>query len=314
MLENPSAAYCDELIQIANERPEIVLITADTVDIIGLGKFMEMHPDRLYDVGIAEQAMTNIAAGFASVGFLPFVSAFAMFQSLRAADNIRNGIAYPNFNVKIVAANIGLNVGKNGVTHHALEDIAVIRAIPNMIVVSPADGIATRRLVCAITEVESPCYMRIDKIPIPVVYDTHETFELGKGKLLREGKNVTLVATGSAVHTTLQAASILVSRGIDPTVVDMHTIKPLDEDLIVRCAKRTQAVITVEPHSIIGGLGGAVAEALSARYPTIVKRIGVADTFTESGSADELNRKYHLDVESIVHEVEQLVQVKATSI
>lgn len=310
MVENPSAAYCEELVKIAGAKPEVVLLTADSLEIIGLGPFAKAYPDRFFDVGIAEQAMTNIAAGFATVGFLPFVSSFAMFQALRAADNVRNGIAYPGFNVKIVSANIGLNVGKNGVTHHALEDIALMRAIPNMTVLSPADSAATRKLVRAMANTEGPMYMRLDKIPIPVVYDEQEEFELGKGKVLREGKDVTLIATGSMVHTTLQAVQYLLSSGIDPTVIDIHTIKPLDENLIGNYAKQTQAVVTIEPHSIIGGLGGAVSELLSDQYPTMLKRMGVQDVFTESGTADELHEKYGLSVEHIVQETKRLVELK----
>jgi transketolase len=293
---------------LADSRSDIVVVTADSSEPIGLNPFLEKYPDKSFDVGIAEQAMTNVAAGLASVGYTTFVSSFAMFQTLRAGDNIRNGIAYPNLNVKIVSANIGLNVGKNGVTHHALEDIAIMRSIPNMTVISPADARATGKIIRQIAERYGPFYVRLDKVPIPVVYDKDEDFELGKGKILSEGKDVVILATGSTVHMALEALKVLLSRGIEPTVIDIHTIKPLDEDLILSYAIKTGALVTVEPHSIIGGLGGAVSELLAQFHPTPLERVGVKDIFTESGTAIELNDKYGLSIPSIVAAVEKVIQ------
>lgn len=310
-LENPSLAYCAELMDLAQTNPNIVLVTADSVDPIGLGEFACTYPERFLDVGIAEQAMTNVAAGLASVGWMPFISAFAMFQTLRAGDNIRNGIAYPRLNVKIIAANIGLNVGKNGATHHALEDIAVIRAIPGMTVVSPADARATRKLVRAVAAVNGPVYMRLDKIPTPVVYQrADESFELGKGKVLATGKDVAILATGSTVITAVQAREVLISHNIDPCVVDLHTIKPLDKELILYWAKTAKTVVTVEPHSTIGGLGSAVSELLGKHCPTPIERVGVDDVFTESGKVEDLNRKYGLDVDAVLQAAERAFKRK----
>lgn len=312
-MENPSSAYCMELIQLADTRSDIILITADSSDPIGLGPFIEKHPDRYYDAGIAEQAMTNIAAGFASVGFTPFVSAFAMFQALRAGENIRNGIAYPSLNVKMISANISIHVGKNGATHHALEDMALMRAIPNMTVVSPADAPSTRKLIRQIADLPGPVYVRLDKNPIPLVYDSDEEIVLGKGKILKTGNDVAILATGSTVSTSLEAAKRLSLRGISTKVVDIHTIKPLDEDLIISCARDHQAVVTVEPHSIIGGLGGAVSELLGSSLPTPIERVGIRDRFTESGSAGDLMIKYGLHGEAVIDAVEKVLQRKRGS-
>jgi transketolase len=309
-MQNPSLAYCEELTSLAHSRNDIVLITADSMEIMNLVKFAEEHPNKFFDVGIAEQAATNIAAGFATTGHTPFITSFAMFQTYRAGDNIRNGIAYPNLNVKIVSGNIGTNVGKNGVTHHALEDISMMRTIPNMTVVSPADAYATRKLIREVAEMQGPVYLRIDKIPIPVVYKEDDSFELGKGKVLQTGDHVTILATGSMVHSAVGAGRALKSQGIEATVVDIHTIKPLDEELILSYAERTKAIVTVEPHSIIGGLGGAVSELLGQRLPTAIERVGVRDIFTESGSADELSEKYGLNVDGVVKAVEAVMRRK----
>lgn len=254
--------------------------------------------------------MTNLAAGFASVGFTPFVSAFAMFQALRAGDNIRNGIAYPFLNVKIVSANISINVGKNGATHHALEDIALMRSIPNMTVVSPADATSTRTLIRQIAVMKGPVYVRLDKIPIPVVYGKDEPFHLGKGKVLTTGKDVAIAATGSMVSTAIEASKQLNLLGISSTVIDVHTIKPLDEELIISCARTNKAIVTVEPHSIIGGLGGAVSELLGHTLPIPIERVGIRDRFTESGLASDLNDKYGLTVQSVIQAVEKVLERK----
>lgn len=309
-MQNPSLAYCCELIQLAHEREDIVLLTADSADPIGLGAFIQQHPHRYYDVGIAEQALTNIAAGFASVGYTPFVSAFAMFQTLRAGDNIRNGIAYPRLNVKLVSANISLNVGKNGVTHHALEDIALMRAIPDMVVVSPADANATRKLIRSIAEYVGPVYVRLDKIPIPDVYQDTEEFQLGKGKVLQTGEDVAIFATGAMLYEAVQAAKICQQRGISAAVIDIHTIKPLDETLVISMAQQTGAVVIAEPHSIIGGLGGAIAEVLGNHHPTPIERVGVKDVFTESGLQADLHEKYELTAKAIVCAVEKVMKRK----
>ncbi|MBP1155770.1 transketolase [Paenibacillus sp. PvR052] len=254
--------------------------------------------------------MTSIAAGFASLGFTPFVSAFAMFQALRAGDNIRNGIAYPLLNVKIVSANISVHVGKNGATHHALEDIAIMRSIPNMTVVSPADANSTRRLIRQVAEMVGPVYVRLDKVPIPVVYGEDEPVNLGKGKILRTGKDVAILATGSMVSTAVEASKQLTLQGITSMVIDIHTIKPLDEEVIISCARTNKAIVTVEPHSIIGGLGGAVSELLGNTLPVPIERVGIRDRFTESGLVNDLNHKYGLTVQSVVQAVEKVLERK----
>ncbi|MCL6597603.1 MAG: transketolase family protein [Alicyclobacillus macrosporangiidus] len=309
-MENPCVAYCEELISLASEREDIVLVTADSADPLALTPFRERYPERFFDMGIAEQAMTNVAGGLASVGFTPFVSAFAMFQALRACDNVRNGIAYPGLNVKLVSANIGLNVGKNGVTHHALEDLAIMRTIPSMTVVSPADARATRRLVREAASTPGPVYMRIDKCPTPIVYGSSEMLQIGKGHLLKDGRDVVIFATGATVHLAIQAAELLRGSGIEAAVVDIHTIKPLDDALIIHMAAGTRAVVTVEQHSIIGGLGGAVSELLGGHLPTPVERVGVRDVFTESGSPVELNEKYGISVSGVVNAVHNVLRLK----
>ncbi|MFW5632698.1 MAG: transketolase family protein, partial [Acetivibrio ethanolgignens] len=259
---------------------------------------------RHFDCGIAEGNMMGVAAGMAAMGLVPYVSSFAMFAAGRAYEQVRNTIGYPHLNVKIGATHAGISVGEDGATHQCNEDIALMRTIPGMVVINPSDDVEAKAAVKAAFEHDGPVYMRFGRLAVPVINDRADyKFELGKGVVLREGKDVTIVATGLCVNESLQAAELLAAEGIEAKVINIHTIKPLDEELIVAAAKETGRVVTVEEHSVIGGLGSAVCDALCASYPAPVLKIGVQDTFGESGPALELIKKYGLDRESIAAKV-----------
>lgn len=301
-------SYGNALVELGKEHENLVVLDADLAGATKTGMFKKAFPERFVDCGIAEANMAGIAAGFATCGKVPFMSSFAMFAAGRAFEQVRNSIGYPHLNVKIGATHAGISVGEDGATHQCNEDIALMRTIPGMVVINPCDDVEARAAVKAAYEYEGPVYMRFGRLAIPVINDeaTYK-FELGKGIVLKEGKDVTIVATGLCVNEALEAAKLLAADGIDAEVINIHTIKPLDEELIVSSAEKTGKVVTVEEHSVIGGLGSAVCDALSEKAPTRVMKIGIYDVFGESGPAVELIRKYGLDAESIYKKVKAYV-------
>ena len=297
-------SYGNALAELGAEYENLVVLDADLAAATKTGIFKKAFPDRHIDCGIAECNMMGIAAGLATTGKIPFASSFAMFAAGRAVEQVRNSIGYPKLNVKIGATHAGISVGEDGATHQCNEDIALMRTIPGMVVINPADDVEAKAAVRAAIEHEGPVYLRFGRLAVPVINDTPDyKFELGKGVVLREGKDVTIIATGLPVSECLAAADKLAADGIDAKVINIHTIKPLDEDLVVKAAKETGKVVTVEEHSVIGGLGSAVCDVLSEKCPTQVMKIGINDTFGESGPAVELIKKYGLDADSIYEKV-----------
>lgn len=301
-------SYGNALVECGKENPNLVVLDADLAEATKTSIFKKAFPERHIDCGIAECNMVGIAAGLASTGKIPFVSSFAMFAAGRAFEQIRNSVAYPHLNVKIGATHAGISVGEDGATHQCNEDIALMRAVPGMVVINPADDVEAKAAVRAAIEHNGPVYLRFGRLATPVINDRPDyKFELGKGVVLREGKDVTIVATGLCVSESLAAAEKLEADGISAKVINIHTIKPLDEELIVAAAKETGKVVTVEEHSVIGGLGSAVCDCLCEKAPTPVMKIGVNDVFGESGPAVKLIAKYGLDAESIYNKVKSFV-------
>ena len=297
-------SYGNALAELGAEFDNLVVLDADLAAATKTGTFKKAFPDRHIDCGIAECNMMGIAAGLATTGKVPFASSFAMFAAGRAFEQVRNSIAYPQLNVKIGATHAGISVGEDGATHQCNEDVALMRTIPGMTVVVPSDDVEAKAAVRAAYEHQGPVYLRFGRLAVPVINDKPDyKFELGKGVVLREGKDVTIVASGLPVANCLEAAEKLAADGIEAKVINIHTIKPLDEELIVASAKETGKVVTVEEHSIIGGLGSAVCDVLSEKAPTPVCKIGVNDVFGESGPAVELVKKYGLDADSIYEKV-----------
>ena len=297
-------SYGNALAQYGAEYPNLVVLDADLAAATKTGIFKKAFPERHIDCGIAECNMVGIAAGLATTGKIPFVSSFAMFAAGRAFEQIRNSVGYPHLNVKIGATHAGISVGEDGATHQCNEDIALMRTIPGMVVISPSDDVEAKAAVKAAIDHDGPVYLRFGRLAVPVINDNPDyKFELGKGVVLREGKDITLIATGLCVSETLEAAKLLEADDIDARVINIHTIKPLDEELVVAAAKETGKVVTIEEHSVIGGLGSAVCDALCANCPTPVYKIGINDTFGESGPAAELIKKYGLDAKSIYEKV-----------
>ncbi|MBQ1208509.1 MAG: transketolase family protein [Lachnospiraceae bacterium] len=302
-------SYGNALKEIGAENSNIVALDADLAGATKTSVFMKAFPERHIDCGIAECNMMGVAAGLATAGKIPFASTFAMFAAGRAFEQVRNSIGYPHLNVKIGATHAGISVGEDGATHQCCEDIALMRTIPGMVVISPADDVEAQAAVRAAAEYYGPVYLRFGRLAVPVFNDPETyKFEIGKGIVLREGKDVTIVATGLCVAESLAAAEQLAAKGIDAKVINIHTIKPLDDELIVAAAKETGKVVTVEEHSVIGGLGSAVCDCLSAKAPTTVLKIGVNDVFGESGPAAQLIKKYGLDADSIAAKVEAFVK------
>ncbi len=297
-------SYGNALAELGEQYPNLVVLDADLAGATKTSIFMKKFPDRHIDCGIAESNMMGVAAGLSTAGKIPFASTFAMFAAGRAFEQVRNSIGYPHMNVKIGATHAGISVGEDGASHQCNEDIALMRTIPGMVVINPADDVEARAAVKAAIEHEGPVYLRFGRLAVPVINDPADyKFELGKGITMKEGKDVTIVATGLEVSESLEAAKMLEADGIAAEVINIHTIKPLDADLIAASAKKTGRVVTVEEHSIIGGLGGAVAEALAEKAPTKMLRIGVNDTFGESGPAKALIEKYGLDAKSIYEKI-----------
>ncbi len=302
-------SYGSALVELGKEHEEIVVLDADLAAATKTGMFQKVFPERHIDCGIAESNMMGIAAGLAAAGKVPFASSFAMFAAGRAFEQIRNSIGYPHLNVKIGATHAGISVGEDGATHQCNEDIALMRTIPGMVVINPSDDIEAKAAVRAAYAHEGPVYMRFGRLAVPVINDRPDyKFELGKGVVLKEGGDVTVIATGLCVNEALEAAKLLEADGIHAAVINIHTIKPLDEELVVEAAKKTGKVVTVEEHSVIGGLGSAVCDVLCEKAPARVMKIGVNDTFGESGPALELIRKYGLDSQSIYEKVRDFVK------
>lgn len=303
-------SYGNALVELGKEHDNIVVLDADLAEATKTIKFREAFPDRHIDCGIAEANMTGIAAGMSTSGFVPFMSSFAMFAAGRAFEQVRNSIGYPHLNVKIGATHAGISVGEDGATHQCNEDIALMRTIPGMVVINPCDDVEARAAVKAAYEYVGPCYLRFGRLALPVIND-EETyrFEIGKGVELKKGKDITIIATGLCVSEALEAAKLLADDGIDAQVINIHTIKPIDEDIIVAAAKTTGRLFTVEEHSVIGGLGSAVAEVLSEKCPTRLTRLGIKDVFGESGPAKELIHKYKLDAEGIYEQIKAVIEM-----
>ena len=299
-------SYGNALVELGAEHDNLIVLDADLAAATKTGVFKKAYPDRHIDCGIAECNMMGIAAGLSTTGIVPFASTFAMFAAGRAFEQVRNSIGYPHLNVKIGATHAGISVGEDGATHQCNEDIALMRTIPGMVILNPADDVEAKACVKAAYEYNGPVYLRFGRLAVPVINDRPDyKFELGKGVVLREGKDVTIVATGLPVSNCLEAAEKLAADGIDAKIINIHTIKPLDEELIVAAAKETGKVVTVEEHSVIGGLGSAVCDALAEKCPVPVKKIGVQDVFGESGPAAALLAKYKLDGEGVYEQVKE---------
>ena len=304
-------AFGEALVEMAKERNDIVVLDADVASSTKASIFKEAFPDRFFEMGIAEQNMMGVAAGMATTQkIIPFAVTFAVFATKRACEQVSISIAYPKLNVKIVGSYGGIPTGKAGATHQAFEDIAIMRAIPNMTIIVPADAVEMKQAVRACVEYNGPVYLRCIRCDTPIIFDDDYKFEWNKGVTLRDGEDVTIVSTGIMTPKALVATNILVDQGIDVRLIHLHTIKPIDKDILLKASIETGHIVTVENHSVIGGLGGAVAEILSESEPALIKRIGIEDTFGESGSLEDLFFKYGLTSENIVKEVKNLIEKK----
>ena len=303
-------AYGQALAELGALNDKVVVLDADLSKSTKTNDFKKVYPERFFNMGIAEQNLLGTAAGFAAAGKIPFASSFAVFAVGRAYDQIRNSIAYPKLNVKIAATHAGLTVGEDGGSHQMLEDIALMRALPNMTVIVPADGVETKQVIMAAAEYNGPVYIRLGRPKVPVLFDETYKFEIGKGVVLKEGTDVTLVATGIMVSKAVEAAEALAAEGISAAVVNISTIKPLDNALITEIAQKTGAVVTCEEHNIYGGLGSAVAEVLVENCPVPMARVGVEDSFGESGLPDQLLEKYGLTAANIADKAKAVIARK----
>ena len=303
-------AYGEALVELGHTNKNVVVLDADLSKSTKTSDFSKAFPERFFNMGIAEQNLLGTAAGLAASGKIPFASSFAVFAVGRAYDQIRNTIAYPHLNVKIAASHAGLTVGEDGGSHQMLEDIALMRALPGMTVLVPADAVETKQAIFAAAEHEGPVYIRLGRPKVPVLFDENYRFQIGKGVLMQDGTDVTLVATGLMVSKALEAAELLQSENISAAVVNISTIKPLDTGLLANMAEKTGAVVTCEEHNIIGGLGSAVAEALAERHPVPILRVGTEDVFGQSGQPDELLAKYGLTAEKIAEKAKAAIEKK----
>ena len=293
-------SYGEKLVEIGKKNKNIVVLDADLSTATKTELFAKKFPDRFFDIGIAEQDLIGTAVGLSTFGKIPYASTFAMFACGRAYDQVRNSICYPKSNVKICATHAGITVGEDGATHQMLEDIGMMRALPNMTVIVPSDDTQTRWVVEEISKIEGPFYVRLCRLATPVIYDKDAKFEIGKAVQIGEGTDASIIATGVTVSEAIKAQEELKEKGINVRVIDMHTIKPIDKEIIIKCAKETKKIITVEDHSIIGGLGSAVCEVLSEEYPYKVERMGIKDTFGTSGKAEELLKHFEINSDAIV--------------
>ena len=300
-------AYGEALKELGKVNEDIVVLDADLSGSTKTAVFKNEYPERFFNVGIAEQSLIGTAAGLATAGKIPFASTFAMFATGRAFEIIRNSICYPKLNVKIAATHAGLTVGEDGATHQSVEDLSLMRSVPNMTVLCPADAVEAKKSVIKASQYEGPVYIRLGRSKVPVIFNEDYDFEIGKGVEIKAGKDITIIATGVMVSKALEASEALEKEGISARVINMSTIKPIDEDIIIKAAKETKKIVTVEEHNIIGGLGSAVAEVVVENNPVPMKRVGVEDTFGESGVADDVLEKYGLTVENIVNNVRELV-------
>lgn len=296
-------SYGEALAELGKENEKIVVLDADLSSATKTSIFAKQFPERFFDIGIAEQNMMGVAAGMATCGLIPYASSFAVFASGRAYDQVRNSIAYPKLNVKICATHGGVTCGEDGATHQMLEDLSMMRTMPNMTVLSTSDDVQTKWAVKEISKIEGPVYLRLARLATPVIYDQDTKFEIGKGYQFGEGTDATVIATGVVVSEALKAQEELLKQGINIRVIDIHTIKPIDKEIIIKAAKETKKIITIEDHNIIGGLGSAVCEVLSEEYPTKVIKMGINDTFGMSGKAEELMKYFHITAEDIVKEI-----------
>lgn len=304
-------AYGKALVKLSNLNKDVVVLDADLSKSTKTADFKAVSPERFINMGIAESNMMGVAAGLSTCGKIPFASTFAMFAAGRAFEQIRNSICYPKLNVKICATHAGLTVGEDGATHQSIEDISLMRSIPNMTVINPADDIETEAAILAIAEYNGPCYVRLGRLAVSTVNNIDNyKFEIGKGVTLAQGNDVTIVATGLMVELALEAKKELAKDGIDARIINIHTIKPIDKELLATAARETGAIVTAEEHSIIGGLGSAVAEVLIEECPVPVLKVGIKDTFGESGKPNELLKAYGLTVEAIVEHSKKAISLK----
>ncbi|OWZ83729.1 transketolase family protein [Natranaerobius trueperi] len=301
-------AYGEALVELGNERDDIVVLDADLSKSTKTASFQKEFPSRFFNVGISEADLITTAAGFSTTGKIPFASTFAIFATGRAYDQVRNSVCYPNQNVKIAATHSGLTVGEDGASHQMLEDISLMRSLPNMNVVVPADATSAKELTKEVAEIDGPCYLRLGRPGVPLIYTEDEEFPIGEGKLLKEGTDVTIVACGHMVERAIFAAEKLADEDISAEVIDMYSIKPIDEELLIESAKKTGGVVTAEEHNKFGGLGEAVSGVLAENNPVPVRRVAVNDTFGESGKGDELMDKYGLSVDDIVEKAKDIMK------
>jgi transketolase len=301
-------AYGKALKILAEKNENVVVLDADLSKSTKTAEFQKVSPERFINCGIAEQNLMATSAGLAAAGKIPFASTFAVFAAGRAFEIIRNSIAYPKMNVKVAATHAGLTVGEDGASHQAIEDISLMRTLPNMTVINPADAKEAEKAVLAVSEYNGPVYLRFGRMPVPQIFDDSYKFEIGKGVVIEEGKDITIFATGIMVAAAMEANEILKTKGISAEIINIHTIKPIDSELIINSANKTKKVLTCEEHSIIGGLGSAVSEVLSENAPCLVKRMGVNDTFGESGKGEDLLVKYGLTANDIVIAVENMLK------
>ena len=292
-------SYGEALLEVGTKNKNIVVLDADLSTATKTNIFAKQFPERFFDLGIAEQNLIGTAAGMATCGKIPFVSTFAVFAAGRAYDQIRNSICYPNLNVKICATHAGITVGEDGATHQMLEDISLMRTLPNMTVMCTSDDTQTKWAIEEISKIQGPVYLRLCRLASPVIYEENTKFEIGKATQIGDGTDATIFATGITVAESLKAQEILKSQGIQVRVVDFNTIKPIDEEIIIRCAKETKKLISVEDHNIIGGLGSAISEVLTSKYPKKLERMGINDVFGKSGKAEELLNYFKIDSEAI---------------
>lgn len=293
-------SYGEALVELGKENENIVVLDADLATATKTIEFAKKFPERFFDIGIAEADMIGTAAGMATCGKIPYASTFAVFAAGRAYDQIRSSVCYPNLNVKICATHAGITVGEDGATHQMLEDINLMRGMPNMHVFCPSDDVQTKWLIKEISKIQGPCYVRLCRLATPDIYNENQKFEIGKMVQIGEGTDATIFATGVTVSEAISAQKELKEKGINIRVIDVHTIKPLDEEMIIKCAKETKRLISVEDHNIIGGIGSAISEVLTDKFPTKLERMGVNDTFGKSGNAKELLKYFKIDSQAII--------------
>ncbi|MBU5337085.1 transketolase family protein [Intestinibacter bartlettii] len=303
-------AYGQALAELGDLRDDIVVLDADLSKSTKTNEFAKRFPKRFFNMGIAEQNLIGAACGLSITGKIPFVSTFAVFATGRGFEIIRNSVCYPNLNVKICATHAGITVGEDGGSHQSIEDISIMRSIPNMTVLVPADGVETKKMIYEITKYEGPVYVRLGRSSVPSIFNDDYDFEIGKGVILKEGTDATIISCGIMVNEAIMASKLLESEGINVRVINMSTIKPIDKELIIESARKTGAIVTAEEHSIIGGLGSAVSEVVTEECPVIVKKIGVNDVFGQSGTASELISEYGLTVDNIIKKVKEAIKNK----